>query len=233
PTPEGGRIYGLIWHDENRNGLRDGDPLESPLADIALQLKNTQGQLLRQTTSGANGTYLFAGLSPQTYELVVLPPAGWVTTTQRNHWLAPGTGSLQVNFGLALAPTPTPTPTVTPTPTPVPRGTIHAFVWHDLNRDGRYQTGEPPLPNATVILYSWPERQEITRGTTGGDGYVRFPDLPAPDAYLVREVLPWGMASSTVLEVLVALNPQVTLETAFGNYATVGRMYTPLQMKQR
>ena len=95
-TPTGGRIHGIVWNDLDENGLID--PGEEGTEGATLQLKNTGGQVLAETTSAPDGSYQFSGLASATYNLVLVVPDGWETTTQTSHWLAPGEGELEAQF---------------------------------------------------------------------------------------------------------------------------------------
>ncbi len=56
-------------------------------------------------------------------------------------------------------------------------GTIGDFVWHDLDGDGVFDTGEPALANVTVTL-TYPNGTTETT-LTDGTGHYLFTDLPA------------------------------------------------------
>ncbi len=222
-TPTGGRVEGTVWHDSDHGGEGDIDPEEVRLAGVTLRLRNVQGEVVFETQTDGSGHYAFPGLAPQTYELVLVLPAGWeITTPPLNRWLAPGAGTLTANFGVI------PTPTPTPTATAAPSGSLHAFVWNDANKDGIKDEVEPPLTGATVIVYTWPGQQEVVRVTSGGDGFARFLTLPAPATYKVVEQDPPGMGSSTTNELLIVLSPDTAFDVVFGDYETLLRVYVPL-----
>ena len=165
-TPDGGMISGVVWHDRNRNQAID--PGEEGIEGITLELMNTAAQLVGQQVSASDGSYVFAGLEPETFHLVLLPEAGWDTTTATSHWLAPGIGAMRIDFGLAAW------ATQTPTATPQPGGHIHAYVWNDLNKNGLRDGGEPPLAGATILVSPSGSPQNTTELVTGSDGYARF-----------------------------------------------------------
>lgn len=222
-TPTGGRIEGTVWHDSDHGGEGDIDPGEVRLAGVTLRLRNVQGVVVSETQTDDSGHYAFLGLASQTYELLLVLPAGWeITTPPLNRWLAPGVGGLTADFGVI------PTPTPTPTATAAPSASLHAFVWNDANKDGIKDEAEPPLTGATVIVYTWPGQQEVARVTSGGDGFARFLTLPAPATYKVVEQDPLGMDSSTTNELLVVLSPDFAFDIVFGDYEALMRLYVPL-----
>lgn len=222
PTPTGGRIAGLVWEDTNRNGEYEPGLGEAGIANVTLRLRNVSGQVLFETQTDATGRYQFTGLNPQTYELVLLVPAGReLTTPPANRWLMPGLGTVDVNFG--LAPLPTPTPTATPRPT----GIIRAYVWHDRNHNGIPEEGEEPLAGAIITAYTWPGLQLMESVVTDETGYAQL-TVPAPATYRVIEIDPPGFLSTTPNELVVALAPHVTLDVPFGNYLAPERVFLPL-----
>ncbi len=68
-------------------------------------------------------------------------------------------------------------PTLTPTPE-YSQSHVVGRAWHDENRDGLRQPGEPLLANVTIILKN-EEYQEVARRITGSDGLYEFGDLAA------------------------------------------------------
>jgi hypothetical protein len=64
-----------------------------------------------------------------------------------------------------------------------PFASLGDFVWHDLNRDGIQQAGEPGIANVTVTLYN---AQGVAVGTdvTDGNGHYYFPDLQPGEYYI-------------------------------------------------
>ena len=75
PTDNG--LSGLVWRDQNRNGVQD--PNEALLANAVVRVfgreAGTNNPVDVQVTTDANGEYRFTGLKQGTYALVVaLPP---------------------------------------------------------------------------------------------------------------------------------------------------------------
>ena len=71
---------------------------------------------------------------------------------ERNDWVGPPSGVYV--FALQEAPIPEPPPEIPPDDDVVLRGTvIEGFVWHDLDRDGRQDEGEPGIEGVGVRLF--------------------------------------------------------------------------------
>ena len=225
-TPTGGRIYGVVWNDQNEDGVID--PGEEGAGGATLQLKNAMGAVLAETISASDGSYQFVGLESATYNLVLVVPDGWEATTTTSRWLAPGAGSLETNFGVIAPPTPTPTLTPTITPTAGPNGSIHPFVWNDLNKDGYKQAGEPPLAGIKFTLFN-SAGQQVALAVSSGDGFARFDNLPAPAIYRVVESVPPDLIPTTDAEYdNVAIAPNSVLDLPFGLYDERSKVYLPI-----
>ena len=76
----------LVWRDANNNGVVD--PGEAGVPGLLVQLLNGAGQPVLNpngqpitTTTDANGNYLFTGLNPGVYEVLITPPPGYISST--------------------------------------------------------------------------------------------------------------------------------------------------------
>jgi len=108
-----------------------------------------------------------------------------------------------------MTPTPTDTPTVTPTPRPN-TGHVYGLVFDDLNEDGLYDAGEPPVQGALVELLT-EDLTVVMSQETREDGRYDFRDI-TPGFYVIRETDPpgytsiglneiaWNIAGGTLLE---------------------------------
>jgi len=117
----------------------------------------------------------------------VAPPTATPTNTgpPTNTPTATGTPTRTVS--------PTATGTATPTATSTTGG-VQGLVWHDINRNGQADLGEPPLPNAVLNLYR--EGNLVDSYTTLVDGFYRFENM-APGNYALVENDPPGYVSTT------------------------------------
>jgi len=106
---ETGAIQGLVWDDQDGDGLQgEGEP---PLAGAVLTLEEVEGPLVLTQTTGTDGLYLFADLKPAYYELTETDPPGYISTTSNRYTVRVREGVTRtINFGDRLPPTPTPTP---------------------------------------------------------------------------------------------------------------------------
>lgn len=122
-------------------------------------------------------------------------------------------------------PTPehTPTPTATPTATP-PWGGIEGIVFHDLNADGQYQWGEPPLAGALITLRTEGGTQIATRRTQSSGRYS-FLYLD-PGTYYVTETDPPGY-TSTANSFRVTVIPNWLFVINFADYPGAAASPTP------
>ncbi|MGC8826548.1 MAG: DNRLRE domain-containing protein, partial [Anaerolineae bacterium] len=114
-------------------------------------------------------------------------------------------------------PTATGTATVTPTRTPTATpstGAIQGIVWHDINRNGQPDLGEPPLPNATLNLFR--DNSLVGSYVTLMDGFYRFENL-APGNYALIEIDPPGYVSTTPNNHIVPVVAGLTHIINFGD----------------
>jgi hypothetical protein len=79
------QLGNVIFTDTNGNGVQD--PGEGPVAGVQVTLfkanpDGTKGAQVETQVTGADGVYLFDGLEPGDYIVVVRPPAGFGLTTQ-------------------------------------------------------------------------------------------------------------------------------------------------------
>jgi hypothetical protein len=112
-------IGGTVYLDKNRDGQPSGKP---GLEGVEVRLDG-QGRSDR-ARSGPKGGYGFDDLKAGSYDVTVIPPPGYETSTEPLLVVTvDGRNSTRVlNFGLSpLRPTATPTATTTPTATAVPR----------------------------------------------------------------------------------------------------------------
>jgi hypothetical protein len=96
------------------------------------------------------------------------------------------TGFLIQGVGAAIASTPC-------------SGAIGDFVWHDQNRNGLQDSGEPGIDGVTVILkYSSGYEYSTTTGLgpMNQHGYYQFTGV-CPDTYFVEVVTPAGFSPTS------------------------------------
>lgn len=207
----------LVWSDTNDNGTRDSG--EAGIPNVPVRLINCADQsLLDSTSTDVNGIYTFTNMISGTYCVQIVVATGFsstdiATTANPNNNVdnddnglgalagvvtsnpinvTPGSPGALNNNIISNATGSTTNPTmdfgVRP-PTTVTAG-LGDFVWHDLNRNGIQDPGEPGVPGVTVTLYS---QAGTPLGTqlTNASGLYLFTNL-TPATYYVCFALPPG-----------------------------------------
>jgi 5-hydroxyisourate hydrolase-like protein (transthyretin family) len=82
PQPDKDAAFGdFVWVDSNRNGLQD--PGEAGLPGAQVKLMTCSNEVLKTTTTDANGRYRFGGLSAGQYRLEFPTPTGMQRTLSK------------------------------------------------------------------------------------------------------------------------------------------------------
>ncbi|MGM3305161.1 SdrD B-like domain-containing protein [Anabaena sp. WFMT] len=178
-----------VFADNNNNGIQDAG--DTALNGVIVELIQN-GQVINTTTTNADGSYLFAGLTPGEYQVKFTSPDGYIFTTANVG--DDGTDSDADTTGL--------TQTVILTSGEF-NGTLDAglvllaslgdFVWHDFNADGIQDANEPGIAEATVKLINPNTGAVIATTTTDIDGKYSFAGL-TPGDYKVMFVTPDGFS---------------------------------------
>jgi len=201
-----GSISGHVWHDVDGNGVKNGDEQFKPWVKVDLiwpgpdGLFNTSDDITLSQMTDANGFYQFCGLPAGNYTVRVDPssldprkvPAfdpdgGDDASTQvvlTHHNLV----ATDVDFGFAVP------------------GSIHGFKFEDVNFNGRYDLGEPPLPNVEIELNGIDNRgNQVSpiKVTTDANGEYWFTNL-MPGTYTIDENVT-GMKPTAELPITIDL----------------------------
>ncbi|MBD2312594.1 carboxypeptidase regulatory-like domain-containing protein [Desertifilum sp. FACHB-1129] len=205
-----GSISGVKFNDLNSNGVFD--PGEPPIAGVQIFLDldgsgaPSPGDPV--TVTDAQGNYGFSGLPAGNYAVREVVPSGFAQTTPSpNISLAPGQNVVGANFGNAAL-----------------LGSITGVKFNDLNANGLFDAGEPPIAGVQIFLdldgSGAPSPGEPTT-VTDAQGNYGFFGLPAGN-YAVREVAPSGFVQTTA-------NPNISLAPGqnvggvnFGNFLPQG-----------
>jgi len=79
-TPPLACLGDYVWHDLNEDGIQDDG--ESGVEGVTVYLEDCQGNELDNTTTDADGLYLFCDLEPGDYNVRFMLPAGYVFSPQ-------------------------------------------------------------------------------------------------------------------------------------------------------
>jgi large repetitive protein len=202
PPAANSQISGLVYADENRDGVAQNTERRLQGVTVTLTGTDTGGNAVtRTTTTDQGGIYYFTALPAGTYAIQVTTPTGYTPgqssvgafggNPQPNLVtsivIPPGQSSGAYNFGeLTDAP-----PCAQP---PAQTSTLGGLVYIDLDRDGTFSDGDIVLPDVSVTITG------ITTGgqavslttTTGTDGTYSFAGLGA-GTYSVSVVQPDGL----------------------------------------
>ena len=180
-----GSIAGRVWVDPDEDCLFDSG--EQPLAGVTIQLLDAGGNVIRTTTTNAQGEYHFTGLAPGVYGVRELQPSGYlqggqvagshggnasVTDQFTQLIVAPEDNLVEYNFCELL---------------PV---SIGGLVWADRDGDCLFDAGEAPIAGVTIQLLDTSGNIVATR-QTDSQGQYQFDGL-TPGTYSVKELQPAG-----------------------------------------
>jgi 5-hydroxyisourate hydrolase-like protein (transthyretin family) len=176
-----GTIEGIKFEDENGNGHLERH--EDGIEDVEIQLyvwNGTQFDLLDFTFTDEDGRYSFSGLEEGFYEVRVVEPEGFITTSPfGGSWflfVSSGDVLTNINFGDMEE----------------PETSISGIKYEDLNGNGRRNGGEPGIANVTIFLIGIDpftgEEVIVGETETDEDGEYSFEGV-SPGRYIVEEDL--------------------------------------------
>ena len=193
-----GSLSGFVYVDNNNSGQKL--PGDAPIAGVMLTLVRTDTAspvTIGTTTTAADGSYSFAGLTPSTYKVVETQPSAYLdgldsrngaiiagsaagVDTVAGIVVTAGNNSPSNNFG-ELAP-----------------ASVAGTVYFDKDASGTLTAGDVGLSGVTVTLTGTNDLGAITPivATTGPGGTYSFGNL-RPGTYAVAEAQPAGYAQGT------------------------------------
>jgi len=178
-------IGDFVWLDLNRDGLQQSG--EPGIANVLVTLYSSSGIAVGTDVTDGQGHYSFFDLQPGDYSIVFPTSAqpGYVLTAADlggNDALDsdadPTTGRTSITTLVAGENDPS-----WDTGYTSPFASLGNFVWHDLNRDGLQQPGEPGIVGVVVTLFN-AQGNAVGTTSTDGTGYYSFHDLQPGEYYI-------------------------------------------------
>ena len=199
-------IGDFVWYDGNKNGIQDAG--EAGVPGVTATLYNaTTGAVIKNTTTDANGRYLFTDLANGSYTVGFTSlPSGYIFTGRdlgANDALdsdvdpstgrtgtytisAAGTNITTVDAGIFS------TPNVNNA-----KASIGDKVWNDINNNGVQDAGEPGVAGVTVTLFAGDGTTVIATTISDGAGNYIFTNLEAGNYVVGFSGLPAGYVFAT------------------------------------
>ena len=179
-----------VWNDVNENGIQDNGELG--IENVTVKLYTCDDTFVAETTTNANGNYVFTNVAPGDYYVKFVLPAGYNFTAANQGGndlldsdanistgktdcttLDPNENDLTFDAGLVIQ-----------------KASIGDKVWNDANGNGIQDNGELGFENVTVKLYTCDD-QFVAETTTNANGVYGFANLN-PGDYYVKFILPNG-----------------------------------------
>ncbi|NER29579.1 MAG: hypothetical protein F6J89_18640, partial [Symploca sp. SIO1C4] len=198
----------FVFEDSNGNGIQDAG--ESGVDGVLVKLQNPDGSAVTDgdgnpitTTTAADGSYSFTGLTPGEYKVMFVAPDGFVFTTAN----AGGDDTVDSDANPSNGMTQTVTLESGDFNDTLDAGLIQPaglgdFVFEDSNGNGIQDAGESGVDGVLVKLQN-PDGSAVTDGdgnpittTTAADGSYSFTGL-TPGEYKVMFVAPDGFVFTT------------------------------------
>jgi uncharacterized repeat protein (TIGR01451 family) len=162
----GAAVVGVVFRDMNRDGTQQSG--DTGIAGVTLTLKDAGNATVGTTTTAADGSFLFAGISAGNYTVVETQPAGYGSSSGSPDTVSiivPAGGGASVLFADTLS-------------------TLKGSVYIDLNSNGARDSGEPGISGISVTLAGTDATSAAVNrlATTDASGVFEFIDLLTPNA---------------------------------------------------
>jgi protocatechuate 3,4-dioxygenase beta subunit len=170
-----------VWEDKNGNGVQDSG--EAGIVGVKVDLKDENGNVVKTTTTGADGKYSFT-VDPGKYSISVTAPSGMTATGQ--HTGADGVDSDINGSGQSDLVTLAAGQTNNNVDAGFYKGaTLGDKVWTDTNRNGVQDSGEAGVAGVKVLLLDASGNPTGATATTDSSGNYSFTNLK-PGTYSVQ-----------------------------------------------
>ncbi|MEI5993961.1 SdrD B-like domain-containing protein [Candidatus Enterococcus mansonii] len=198
------KIAGIIWSDENANGLREQS--EARIPDTEVNLYDWNNDLVSTTKTAADGSYAFNHLYNKKYRVTIkrVRSTFSLTTYQTGSDKKVDNDFLELDednqYGQAVVDLQTENEPLNIDGGYTEPTTIDGYIWYDSDRDGVQTAGERPASNISVSLYRLDNtRQETFVQTvqTGANGKYYFTGAQIkPGNYLIHAKIPENHAAT-------------------------------------
>ncbi len=200
-TQDGGfyipvKIGDLVFEDQNGDGVQDAG--DTPLAGVTVKLLDGSGNVVQTTTTAPDGSYLFSGVRPGTYQVEFVKPPGFTFTTKD----VPGNDARDSDADLVTGKTPLKTYISGDVDLEIDAGlwrpvTIGDKAWLDINGNGIQDGGaEVGLAGVTVRLYDATTGALLGTQVTDASGNYLFTGLK-PGSFREEWTAPSGYVFTT------------------------------------
>jgi protocatechuate 3,4-dioxygenase beta subunit len=181
-------VHGTVYEDFNDNGVQDAG--EQGISNVLIQLFDTDGDLVSEMRTDANGDYWFTDLAPGEYKIRQTQPDGYIdgqealgTVDGQSRGLhpeddvfcvhlEPGDRGINYDFGELLP------------------ASVHGTVYHDFNDNGVQDSDEEGISDVLIQLFDT-DGELVSEMRTDANGDYWFTDL-APGEYKIRQTQPDG-----------------------------------------
>ena len=171
-------VSGVKFNDANGNGTRDAG--EEGMAGVTIRLTDS-ANVVRTTTTDGSGSFSFTGLTPGTYVVSEVVPAGFAQTAPP----APGTFTVTLTTGQAVGNLVFGNRAVT---APTNTASISGRKILDLNGNGILDGNDRGFEGIVFELHDTSGNLVATT-TSDASGNFTFMNL-APGTYVLSEILP-------------------------------------------
>ncbi len=178
-------IGDYVWLDENRNGLQDEG--EEGVEGVVVRLESCTGEVIRETTTDANGLYSFQGLENGDYKVCFELDGFNLFPTISNG----GDEDLDSDFSTSDSEACSDCFTIDDQNSIIDLDfglvesiNINFSTWLDLNKDNLIGTDENPLEGVQIDVYSC-DGTLINSGSTNANGTLTISDVELGDYYFI------------------------------------------------